>query len=54
MLRGVLDDVARAVESRPARDALLFDGVERLPAHAYDRLPRIEDAAVRPGYADLS
>jgi ABC-type phosphate/phosphonate transport system substrate-binding protein len=53
-LRAVLDAVTRAPETRPARDALLLTGMERLPDNAYYRLLDLERDAARMGYPELA
>lgn len=54
VLRTILDEVAQSAEARPARDALLLEGMERLPDRAYDRLLRIERGAARLHYPELA
>ena len=54
LLRIVLGEVARSAELQPARDTLLLEGIERLPAGAYRRVSRIEQAADRLGYSALA
>lgn len=54
LLRTVLDEVVRDAALQPARDALLLDGMERLPARAYDTLLRLERGAARLRYPELA
>lgn len=53
-LQEVLGDVLRSDAARPAREALLLEGIECLTGGAYDRLLAIERTAIRHGYPTLA
>jgi ABC-type phosphate/phosphonate transport system substrate-binding protein len=53
-LRRAVIDAVRSVDAMQARSALLLDGVERLPAQAYERLLGVERSAARLDYPILA